>query len=132
MGDLSMDDILDTCDLIFSNDNRLLPSIERDESGNITDLNEKANANWKKFDINNIIRDHPDAFKKVHLLLNCEKNDEFGIANGTKKIHETLIELEINHHFELYSDPKAALTPHVLGIGYHELPAIRFCLQYIS
>ena len=132
LGDSTWDDILDTCDIIFSIDNRLLPSIKKDEKGNIVELDEEALNNWEKHDINNVIRENPEALKQVHLLLNCESSDEFGLADGTKKIHETLLEFGIEHQFDLYSDPKTALTPHMLGIGYHILPGIRFCFQYFS
>jgi len=44
----------------------------------------------------------------------------------------TLNEFKIAHQFELYDDPKATLTPHILGIGYHIIPAMRFCLQFIK
>jgi len=132
IGDSTWDDILDTYDIIFSKDNPLIPSIKRDESGNILNYNEVAKNNWEKYDLNNIIRENSEALKEVHLLLNCESTDEFGLAEVAKKIHDTLIELKIDHQFDLYSDPKAALTPHILGIGYNILPSIRFCVQYFS
>jgi pimeloyl-ACP methyl ester carboxylesterase len=130
LGDMSMEDILDSYDLIASKDNPLLPSIKRDESGNIIKYNTEALRNWQKYDLNNIIRENPKALKQVHLLLNCERTDEFGLADGTMKIHETLLEFGIDHQFELYSDPTVVLTPHILGIGYKILPGIRFCLEY--
>ena len=55
-----------------------------------------------------------------------------GSAISTEGIHKTLDELEIPHHFELFDDPKATLSPHVLGIAYHIIPAIRFCLQFVN
>jgi S-formylglutathione hydrolase FrmB len=132
IGDSAWRDIIDTIDLVFSNDNRLLPTIKQDEDGNVVEYNEEILSKWEKFDINYIIREKPDAFKKVHLLLNCAINDEFGLAEGVKKIHESLLEYGIEHEFDLYSDPEITLTPHILGIGYHILPAIRFCIQYFS
>jgi len=125
-------DILDTCDLIFSKDNPLLPSIKRDENGKIISLNEDALKNWMKYNINNLIKDHPDALKQIKLLINCAQSDEMGSAISTKGIHETLNEFEIPHQFEFYGDPKISLSPHILGIAYHIFPAIRFCLQFIS
>ena len=129
IGDSAWRDIIDTIDLIFSNDNRLLPSIKQDENGNVIEFNEEILSKWEKYDINYIIREKPDAFKQVHLLLNCAINDEFGLAEGVKKIHETLLEYGIEHQFDLYSDPEVVLTPHILGIGYRILPAIRFCIE---
>jgi len=125
-------DILDTCDLIFSKDNPLLPSIKRDENGKVISLNEDALKNWMKYNINNLIKENPDALKKINLLINCAHRDEMGSAISTKAIHEILNEIEITHQFELYNDPKATLSPHILGIAYHVIPAIRFCLQFIS
>ena len=132
MGDLAWSDILDTIDLIFSNDNRLLPTIKQDENGNIVEVNEEILSKWEKHDINNMIKENPEAFKQVHLLLNCAVDDEFGLTEGVKKIHETLLEHGIDHQFDIYPDPKVALTPHILGIRYHILPGIRFCVQYFS
>lgn len=132
MGANSWADILDTCDLIFSKDNPLLPSIKRDENGKIVSMNEDAFNNWMKFNLNNLIKDHPEALKEIKLLINCAKNDEFGLATGVKEIHETLDEFEIPHQFKIYDDPKTSLSPHILGIGYHIIPAMRFCLQFIK
>ena len=129
IGDSAWRDIIDTIDLVFSNDNRLLPTIKQDENGNIIDYNDDILSKWEKNDINYIIKEKPDAFKQVHLLLNCAINDEFGLTDGVKKIHETLLEHGIEHQFEIYSDPKVELTPHMLGIGYHILPGIRFCIE---
>lgn len=132
IGDSAWRDIIDTIDLVFSNDNRLLPTIKRDESGNVIGYNEEILNKWEKYDINYLISKKLNAFKEVHLLLNCAENDEFGLDEGVKKIHETLLEYGIAHEFDLYSDPEIALTPHILGIGYHILPGIRFCVQYFS
>ncbi|MFB0561380.1 MAG: alpha/beta hydrolase [Candidatus Lokiarchaeia archaeon] len=129
LGESSRSDILDTNDIIFSRDNPLLPSIKRDDAGKIVDMNEEAAKNWMKYNLNNMIRENPDALTEVHLLLNCESNDEYGLTRETEKIHETLNELGIDHEFEIYSDPKAALSPHILGIAYHIIPGIRFCIQ---
>ncbi len=79
-----------------------------------------------------MINEKPEAFKQVHLLLNCAIDDEFGLSDGAKKIHEILLEHGIDHQFEIYSDPSVALTPHILGIGYHILPAIQFCIKHFS
>ncbi len=132
LGDSEMDDILDTMDLITSKNNPLLPSIKNDSEGNVVDYNKEALNNWLKHDINKLVRENPEAFKKVHLYLSCDLEDEFKLADGVKKLHETLNELDIPHMCDLDRDPKAALTPHMLGIGYRFLPGIKFCLQYFS
>lgn len=132
LGDNLWADILDTHDLIYSNNNRLVPSIKRDKDGNIIDYNQEAYDAWQRHDLNNLIKEKPEALKNVNLLLNCEKTDEFGLTRVSERLHETLTECGIEHQFEIYSDPKAVLTPHMLGIGYKILPGIRFCLQYLS
>jgi len=130
--DSSWRDILDTLDMVFSDENRLIPSIERDENGNIIDFNRDAYENWRKYDLNNIIKEHPDALDRIQLLINCEKNDEFMLAKGSRELHETLTELNIEHQFELYNDPKAVLSPHILGIKYHVLPGIKYCAKFFQ
>ncbi|MEM2134803.1 MAG: alpha/beta hydrolase-fold protein [Candidatus Jordarchaeaceae archaeon] len=129
LGASSYSDILDTFDILFSRDNPLMPSIKRDKNGKIVKWSKRAANNWQKYDINQMIRKNPKALKKVHLLINCESTDEYGLTQEARKIHETLVELGIEHQFEIYSDPKAALSPHILGIAYHILPGIKFCLQ---
>ena len=86
----------------------------------------------EKYDLNQVIKEKPVALNELRLLLNCEQTDEFGLAEVAKKLHETLNEHNINHDYDLYSDPKAALTPHILGIGYSILPGIRYCIKYIG
>ncbi|MFX1253677.1 MAG: alpha/beta fold hydrolase [Promethearchaeota archaeon] len=132
LGASGWNDILDTIDLIFSKEVPLLPSIKRDKSGKIVGWDETASNNWQKHDINFMLRERSDALKKVHLLLNCESTDEFGLTRGTQKIHETLAELKIDHHFEIYSDPGTSLSPHMFGIAYNIIPGIHFCLQYFT
>lgn len=132
MGKKARDDILDTCDLVFSNDKPLIPSIKRDENGKVVTLNQGSLNNWMRYNVNTLIKKHPEALKSINLLINCAQDDEMGAAIGTKEIHETLNELDIPHQFELYDDPAAVLSPHILGIAYHVLPAIRFCLQFIN
>ena len=125
-------DILDTFDLVLTKDNPLLPSIQRDDKGKIINLNKEAFNNWLKYDINQVIKEYPNALKEIHLLINSDHRDEMGSAIATEGIHKTLEELGIPHQFELYEAPKAYLSPHILGIAYHILPAIRFGLQYIN
>nr|MDO8099764.1 alpha/beta hydrolase-fold protein [Candidatus Njordarchaeota archaeon] len=132
LGKSSAIDLLDTCDMIFSGDNPLLASIERDKDGKIIHLNEKSASNWQKYDFNRMIRENPGALKTVELLINCEGTDEFGLSGETEKIHQTLKELGIRHQFEIYTDPRAASSPHMIGIAYHTVPAIRFCQQHFT
>jgi enterochelin esterase-like enzyme len=132
MGNKTWADILDTCDLIFSKKSPLLPSIKYDESGKVIDMDPDSFNNWISHDINNLIKKRPEALKQVHLMINCARNDEMGSAIATEQIHETLNEFKIPHQYELYDDPKTSLSPHILGIGYHITPAIKFCLEFIN
>jgi enterochelin esterase-like enzyme len=126
IGQKSWADILDTCDLIFSKDKPLLPSIKRDENGKIIDMDPESFNNWMRFNINYLIKEHPEALKRVHLMINSARNDEMGSAISTEQIHKTLQEFMIPHQYELYKDPKIGLSPHILGIAYHIIPAIKF------
>ncbi len=131
-GDAVWQDIIDTLDLVFSNDNRLIPTVKFNDKKEIVEMNEEAYKNWQKYDLNAIISQTYENFKDVNLLINCEENDEFGLAVGAKRLHDLLEDLKIPHEFEIYSDPAAALTPHILGIGYHVLPGINFCLENLK
>jgi enterochelin esterase-like enzyme len=130
-GDIAWADILDTMDLIFSHDRPLLPTLEHAQDGRITSYDAHAAQNWQKYDINNKIDAMPNAFKDVRLLVNCDKNDEFGLADEALKLHRTLQKSGVPHQFELYYDPDAAFSPHQLGIACQMPAAIKFCLQNI-
>ncbi|MFX0141981.1 MAG: alpha/beta hydrolase-fold protein [Candidatus Hodarchaeota archaeon] len=130
IGDMAWADILDTQDLILSKKTPLIPSIKRDIDGNIMDYSREAESNWRKFDIIKLIREKPDALKKLYILFNCESTDEFGLTGDSVRLHETLLELNIDHEYEIYSDPKVALSPHIFGIGSKIMDGMRFCLKY--
>ncbi len=130
-GRLDLDDILDTCDLVFSKDRPLLPTVQRDPSGRIIIMDEQARRNWAASDIGAAAEAHPSAFEGVRLLFNCERSDEFGLAEPCRRLHATLRRLGIEHEFEIYNEPQATrISPHSLGIAWHILPALRFCLQH--
>nr|MDO8063017.1 alpha/beta hydrolase-fold protein [Candidatus Freyrarchaeum guaymaensis] len=128
LGALTWDDILDTLDLVFTG-RKLLSSIERDEEGKIVGFNERALGEWRKNDLNTLIKDKPDALRDVHVALSCEARDEFGLTKVAEELHETLMEQEVEHQFEIYSDAKASLSPHMLGIAYNIIPAVKLCSQ---
>ncbi len=131
-GKAEMDDILNTIDLLFSKETPLLSSIMRDETGKRISANLEAVKNWEKYDLNTILKINPDAFKRVHLYLYCEQNDDFGLEPETRRIHETLLTAGCVHEFEIGRDPMTRLSPHVAGIAYHILPGIRFCLKHFQ
>jgi S-formylglutathione hydrolase FrmB len=136
LGKAAIGDITDSFDLITSKDHLIIPSIKRDNNGNIINLNEQAAENWLKYDLNYVIKqkfnDNSNEFSSVKLLLNCHRKDEYGFADETRKLHNTLVELGIDHHFEIYKDYRAKLAPHMLGIAYKILPAIKFSIQFFN
>ena len=126
-GKTAVADICDTFDLITSKDN---PITKFDNNGDVGDINDEGLRKWEKFDLNNIMKEYPESFKKVNLLFNCHIDDQYGFAEEAKKLHETLVNLGIDHQFEIYDDPRAKLEPHTLGTGYHILPALKYCNQF--
>jgi hypothetical protein len=130
IGDIAWADIMDTYDLIMSKNNPLIPSIKWDIEGNLIEYNKEAEKNWKKFDIIDLIKEKHKALNEIKISFNCEATDEFGLTNVSERLHETLSELNIQHEFEIYSEPKAALSPHILGIGSKIMSGIQFCLNH--
>jgi len=130
MGRLELEDILDTCDLVHSNDRRLVPTLKRDEKGRVVAMDSSARENWARPGLHSLVESHPKAFQGVRLLVNCEESDEFGFAEPCRRFHALLQRKGIDHAFEIYSDPEAArISAHSLGIAWHILPGLRFCLQ---
>jgi hypothetical protein len=131
-GEASLGDIFDTFDAITSKNNPLISSIKRDANGKVVKLDKKASKNWQKYDLDTVIKENPESFKKVHLLLNCHKKDEYGFAEETKKLHETLVKYSIDHECDIYQDFRAKLAPHMLGNAYKILPGVSFCAQHFT
>jgi len=120
-------------DLIYSRGRPLVPSIVRDDTGKVVSYDEMAYKAWSESDLNTVIERFAGNLKQIPLLINCEMNDDLGIAIVTKILHETLERLEIKHEYELYSDPvAAALSAHTFGIAYRVTDAIRFCLRHVE
>ena len=125
-------DILDTQDIVFSREKPLMPSVVRDSNGKAISWDKDAAAIWDNYDINRLAAKHTGNLKQIALMMNCESSDEFGLAGATERIHTTFKQLEIKHEYEIYSDPAAAaLSAHIMGIVYHMLPAMRFCLKHL-
>jgi hypothetical protein len=130
IGRQELGDILDTCDLVFSNDHRLLPSIERDEGGRTVRMDPEARANWARSDLNWILEHNPGGLAGVALQINCAESDEFGFAEPCRRFHAQLLARGIEHEFEIYPGGKMdRVSPHILGIAAHVLPALSFCLN---
>lgn len=133
IGMAAWNDILDTRDMLHSHDHQLLPTCRFGEDGSqLMSYDEVAAESWAKFDVNYMIRHKPDAFQGVELMLCCEIHDEFGLAQETAVIHETLLEKGIAHKYDLFDLPKAAFSPHTLGIGYKNMEAVKFCLLHMN
>jgi S-formylglutathione hydrolase FrmB len=133
LGRLEVEDIADTCDLVFSRDRPLVPTVRRDSEGKVLELDMTAAANWDRADLCRIVAKHAEALKGVRVQINCEQSDEYGFAATLRCFHRTLGRLGIAHEFEVYSDPALArYSPHALGIACHVLPAFRFCLQGVA
>lgn len=123
-------DIFDTLDIVYSHEKPLLPTVVRDGSGRAVSWDKDAAAIWANYDINRLAAKHTGSLKQVALMMNCEASDEFGLAGATERIHSTFKQLGIKHEYEIYSDPPAAaMSAHIMGIVYHMLPAMRFCLS---
>jgi enterochelin esterase-like enzyme len=130
MGRKELGDILDTCDLVFSKDRPLLPTIKRDEQDHVVQMDDRARENWARSDLGYILARRPRAFDDVRLQFNCDQADEFGFAGPCRRFHAQLEQRRIEHSFEIYSQPEAErISPHILGIVGHLLPALRFCLR---
>jgi S-formylglutathione hydrolase FrmB len=128
-GRIDIEDILDTCDLVFSRNRPLMPTVRRDRDGRAAGMDDQARRNWEESDLCLRARSHPAAFRDARVLVNCEESDEFMIADPCRRLHAVLEELGVRHEFEVYRDRRAArLSAHALGIAWHVLPALRFCL----
>jgi S-formylglutathione hydrolase FrmB len=131
-GSANWADILDTVDLVYAADRPLLPTVRRNAAGKVVSWDEEAAARWEKFNISSRIRQTPKPYGAMPLFISCHKDDEFGLAPEARSIHDALTASGVRHYYDLYADSAAALTPHMLGIAYQILPAIRFCLAHIA
>jgi hypothetical protein len=130
MGREELGDILDTCDLVFSKDRPLLATIKRNGEGRVVQMDEQARENWARSDLGYLLDRHPAAFDGVRLQFNCARGDEFGFAEPCRRFHTQLVERGIEHGFQIYSEPQVErISPHILGIAWHVLPALQFCLN---
>ncbi|MEX2680925.1 MAG: alpha/beta hydrolase [Candidatus Sigynarchaeota archaeon] len=126
-GEHEWSDIVDTIDMIYSKDTPLVPSIKRDDAGKITSASDAAIANWRKFDLSEMVNEHPGALKGKPVFIYVDAKDEFGLCPPTRQLHETLLAHGIEHEFHNPDDPAVAISPHVLGCGTNILPAFKFC-----
>ncbi len=133
MGLKEIGDILDTADLIFSNENRLIPSIKRNSDGIIIEMDESAKKKWLEYDIIEMVKSSTNPFQDIKLLVNCEIADEFGFSAQIKKFQKFLFKMGIEHEVDIYFDRRSEkLSPHQVGIGFQLFLGILYCLKHIT
>jgi len=128
-GRMSWDDIYDTLDMAYSKSRPLLPTVKKGPDGRVLGYDSAAAGNWQRYDLNDIIMQADSPYKSVALMMNCDKDDEFGLAGAADKLHSTLKARTVKHEYDIYSDPMASLSPHIFGITYNIIPAVKFCLN---
>jgi pimeloyl-ACP methyl ester carboxylesterase len=131
-GAANFEDILDTIDLVYSADRPLVPTVKKDVNGKVISWDKAAAARWEKYNLNTRIARTKKPFEGASIFISCDKDDEFGLAPEATKIHLSLTAARLDHFFDLYADPAAALSPHIIGIGHQVLPAIKFCLDHLT
>lgn len=131
-GRADLADILDTCDMVFSPGNPLVPSIERDPTGRAVSMDPDARENWQKADAGVVATETPGAFSGVALRISCEEHDEFGFAGPDRRLSDMLNSAGIEHELHIFSDPAAArISGHSAGIAGQVAPGLRFCLDHV-
>jgi len=132
-GDEELVDILDTIDLIFSADARLVPEDINPSNRKFNLDNKKAIENWTRSDLLSLVNQKGENLAKLKLLVNCEVTDEFGLAPQVEKLHEKLNEMNIPHTSEIYSDEFVAkVSPHQIGILFKIMEGIKFSLDALK
>jgi len=131
--DAMLGDMLDSLDLVWSNENPLLSSIKRDDSGKPISFDTKAAENWNQGSLTTLLKQtykkSPEFMKNVNVYLSCEKNDEFHLSQVAENIHHQLEKFGVQHSLDLSDDPKAKLSPHLFGCLYKIIPAIQHFLS---
>lgn len=130
-GQRGWDDIYDTLDKVYSGSNPLLPTVKRDAYGKVLGYDPTAAENWQRHDLNYLIKQSSTPYKDMRLMINCDRDDEFGLAGETEKLHQTLQSCNVKHEYQIYSDSMATLSPHIFGIAYHIVPAVKFLVGNI-
>lgn len=132
IGHEELEDIYNTCDMVFSPDRPLIPTVRRDADGRVIGLDETARANWQRGDAGDLARAKPDGIRTVALRLTCEQSDEYGLADPDLRFHKVLDELNVDHEFELFTDRRAEkVSGHAQGIAIQVVPSFLFCLRHM-
>lgn len=133
LGQEDVDDILDTADLIFTHNNPLLPSIQRDAEGKIEQMDPEAKKNWEKYDLKQLLKTIDSPYEGISLHINVEESDEYGFADQVREFQQVLDEMRIPHDINIYSNSYAKkVTPHMIGIEISVLPSLKYVLDRIS
>jgi pimeloyl-ACP methyl ester carboxylesterase len=123
-----LSDILDTCDLVFSPDRLLMPTVRRDASGRSVHMDEEARANWDSADVGKMALALDGAFAGVSVRVSCEERDEFGFAGPDRRFANALSTLGIEHELHIFCDDTAArISAHAVGIALQVEDGLRFC-----
>ena len=132
MGSKEIEDILDTADLIFSDKNRLIPSIKRNSEGKIIEMDDSIKKKWLEYEIIEIIKNSSQPFRNMKILINCERKDDYGFSAQIKKLQKVLTNMGIEQEIDIdiyYNKNSEKLSPHDVGIGFHLFPGILYCLK---
>jgi S-formylglutathione hydrolase FrmB len=106
-----LEDLVETCDWVFGPD--------RD--------------GWDNAYLGEVAARTPGALRGVRLLLNCARDDEYGLAGTCRRFAERLDSLGLECGLEIYrARGLHRLSPHAVGIAARILPAIGFCLRNLA
>ncbi len=130
MGDRELVDLLDTVDVIFSSDARLIPE-DMDTTNRKYNFEAKeAIKNWSHSDLVEQLKNNPEGLRELKLFFNSEESDEYNLAPQVRKFHDVLEEMNIPHTYEIYQDEFAAkISPHQIGILSKVMEGLDFCLK---
>ncbi len=128
-----LSDILETCDMVFSPDHPLMPTVRRDASGKSIQMDEVARGNWDVSDVGNMVLAGDGAFAGVSVRVSCEERDEFGFAGPDRRFSDVLSIRGIEHELHIFRDDAAArISAHAVGIALQVETGLRFCLDRIA
>ena len=127
-----LSDILETCDMVFSPDRPLMPTVRRDGSGRTVHMDDVAQANWSVADAGNMVIERDGAFADVSVRVSCEERDEFGFAGPDRRFANVLSARDIAHELHIFRDDVAArVSAHAVGIALQVESGLRFCLRHM-
>jgi pimeloyl-ACP methyl ester carboxylesterase len=123
-------DILDTCDLVFSPDRPLMPTVVRDATRRAVEMDEVARSNWTLADAGTMTRSLERAFNDVAVRVSCEERDEFHFSGPDRRVSDALAARGIAHETHIFRDERAArISAHAVGIAFQVEDGLRFCLD---